>query len=344
MGIFKRLFNGKEQTSYIPSMDGPLQPNKRLNESLVHENAAAVTDICFHAGNWLGANGSDLIELNTRRLVRRFDAAIIAITADDGRLAIAVDGEGIWQEQNADWHLTKIHDAGSVTALSWRGDDLFFTIGAANLGANDWRQDLLQKGQSGSLGVIRDGKRINLAEGLAWPSGLAVQANGQIVLSEAWKHRLLSYDDGLKPLYQDLPAYPGRIAVAETGDILLACFAPRRAIFEFVLSEDKFRQQMLRHLDPAEWIAPSLTPSTSTKNSIVQGEIRQMGVLKPWGPTASYGLVVRFNKSLQPVESWHSRADGNRHGITALIAKGEDIVALSAAAQITITLSAEDQK
>ena len=42
-----------------------------------------------------------------------------------------------------------------------------------------------------------------------------------------------------------------------------------------------------------------------------------MGVLKPWAPAFSYGLVVKLDRNFQPEKSLHSRADGKAHGITS---------------------------
>jgi hypothetical protein len=43
-----------------------------------------------------------------------------------------------------------------------------------------------------------------------------------------------------------------------------------------------------------------------------------MGILKPWAPTFSYGLVIRLGNDLRPLSSLHSRANGRVHGITSL--------------------------
>ena len=47
------------------------------------------------------------------------------------------------------------------------------------------------------------------------------------------------------------------------------------------------------------------------------GSVRQMGVMKPWAPSRSYGLVVRLGGDLVPTASYHSRADGSMHGIAS---------------------------
>jgi hypothetical protein len=43
-----------------------------------------------------------------------------------------------------------------------------------------------------------------------------------------------------------------------------------------------------------------------------------MGVRKPWSPSRSYGLAVRLDAQLRPQASYHSRANGTRHGVTAI--------------------------
>ena len=57
-------------------------------------DAANVTDICLHEGRLLGARGAELWDLGAARSVGSFDAAISALAAADGRLAVAVAGQG----------------------------------------------------------------------------------------------------------------------------------------------------------------------------------------------------------------------------------------------------------
>ena len=340
MARLGRLLGRARRADFVPAMDGPLQPNRRLDGAAIRADAANVTDICLHEGRLLGARGAELWDLGAARSVGSFDAAISALAAADGRLAVAVAGQGIWQTAGEDWELAELPDPGAVTAICWHGANLYVARGARGVAASAWRKDLLQRGRSGSVGVLRKGAFDVLAEGLSWPAGLLVREGGEIVFSEAWRHRLCTWDGAVRPLHEDLPAYPGRLCRREDGDVMLACFAPRRALFEFVLSEDAFRRDMLRTMGSDDWIAPSLTPSRSTRSPIVQGEIRQMGVMKPWAPSASYGLVVRFGPDMRPRESWHSRADGTRHGIVDLVEDGSETLALSVAAGAVLTLPA----
>ena len=44
-----------------------------------------------------------------------------------------------------------------------------------------------------------------------------------------------------------------------------------------------------------------------------------MGILKPWAPPRSYGLVIRLDADGQPLYSLHSRVDGDNHGVVAAV-------------------------
>ena len=65
-----------------------------------------------------------------------------------------------------------------------------------------------------------------------------------------------------------------------------------------------------------------------------------MGIHKPWSPTRSYGLVVGLDDKLQPVMSFHSRANGTRHGVTSAIALGDIIIAAAKGGDAVLKLAA----
>src|SRR5208282_5579803 len=102
--------------------------------------------------------------------------------------------------------------------------------------------------------------------------------------------------------------------------IWLALFAPRSQLVEFVLSEDRFRRRMIREIDADYWVAPCLRSGATPLEPTQQGGVRQLGVLKPWSPSRSYGLVARLDSAYRAVASFHSRANGRRHGVTACLA------------------------
>ncbi len=48
--------------------------------------------------------------------------------------------------------------------------------------------------------------------------------------------------------------------------------------------------------------------------------VKHLGILKPWAPTRSFGLLVRLDDHCPPVDSLHSRANGRSHGVTSAVA------------------------
>jgi len=129
-----------------------------------------------------------------------------------------------------------------------------------------------------------------------------------------------------RSVLSNLPGYPSRIIPRRGGGYWLAISAPRNQLVEFVLLEAKYRQKMLETIAMPNWIAPSFAPPRSFLQPMQQGGQRVLGILKPWAPSFSYGLVVRLDADAQPLDSVHSRADGSRHGITSLVEWNESIV------------------
>ncbi|HMK65762.1 MAG TPA: hypothetical protein VK564_08190, partial [Thermodesulfobacteriota bacterium] len=67
------------------------------------------------------------------------------------------------------------------------------------------------------------------------------------------------------------------------------------------------------------WLAPTLRSNKSHFEPLQAGGVKTLGIVKPWSPARSYGLVIRLDVNFRPVGSLHSRADGSRHGITSCI-------------------------
>jgi hypothetical protein len=84
-----------------------------------------------------------------------------------------------------------------------------------------------------------------------------------------------------------------------------------------VLREDEYREEMIRTIPPALWVAPALSTSNHCHEPMQFGSIKALGIEKPWAPPRSYGLVVRIDEHGDPLESLHSRVGGRYHGITA---------------------------
>ena len=91
---------------------------------------------------------------------------------------------------------------------------------------------------------------------------------------------------------------------------------------------------------PAElWVAPQLRSGQSFLEPLQGGGIKQMGVLKPWAPPRSYGLVIRVNEKGVATHSLHSRGGGRHHGVFAVAECDGYLYALSAASQCVVRIS-----
>ncbi|HKY92157.1 MAG TPA: hypothetical protein VJM11_14005, partial [Nevskiaceae bacterium] len=169
---------------------------------------------------------------------------------------------------------------------------------------------------------------------LAWPSGLRVSADGRSLwISESWRHRLLRLslegDAAPMPLAGPFPGYPARLGSDPGGGAWLALFALRTQLVEFVLRERAYCDAMLASVDPRYWIAPSLRALGHYLEPLQGGGIKKLGLVKPWAPPRSYGLVIRLSPDGESLASLHSRAGGRHHGITAVQVRGDRLVIAS---------------
>ena len=109
-----------------------------------------------------------------------------------------------------------------------------------------------------------------------------------------------------------LPGYPSRMAPAAGGGWWLTCFTLRTQLVEFVLREPAFRRRMLKEIDPRYWIAPALNSGNTFLEPMQGAHLKTMGVVKPWAPPRSYGLVIRLDERGLIRYSLHSRFDGQQ--------------------------------
>ncbi|HEY1382853.1 MAG TPA: hypothetical protein VGF43_04520 [Dongiaceae bacterium] len=334
------IFRGKAVT--IPPMDGAFRPNTALDEAAVALEIAAPDNLAFDGAQLLFSSGNDVLSLMpgeaAPRRVEQLPATATAIAAGPDRaLAIACDDGSIVIDhgKHADKRLTPANLDNLVcpTALAFDGPDhLLVTQGSARHRASDWAVDLMEKNASGSLWRVdlATGHAQRLAGGLAFPYGLLAQ-DQRVVVAESWRHRLVAIPRAggtAQPVLAKLPGYPARLTPAADGGAWLALFAPRNRLIEFVLREDDYRAAMMREIERPHWIAPALSSGRSFLEPLQAGGVKTMGIHKPWSPTRSYGLVVRLDTDLRPIASFHSRANGRRHGITSVVeAKGHVLAA-----------------
>ncbi len=321
----------------IPAMDGALRANRRLDDGEVLRAVDEPDNLVATADGVLYSSGDTVFRLAPNSAADRaaavFDAAVTCLAADaDGTLAVGLeDGRVMLHRASGQ---TLLQSGGTCpAALAFDGGSLVVVHGSDVHPPSRWRHDLMERGASGSAWRVGldGGAPTCLARGLAWPCGVLIEPGG-IVVSEGWRHRLVRLESGprpLKPLLDDLPGYPSRIVAAAGGGAWLAVFAPRSQIVEFVLREPGYRRRMMQEIHADYWIAPALVSGRSFLEPLQGGAVKHMATLNSWAPTRSYGLVVRLNRAFEPVESWHSRADGLRHGVTSVVEHGGALLVAS---------------
>ena len=147
------------------------------------------------------------------------------------------------------------------TALMFRDPStLVVCQGSSRNGPDRWKHDLMGREATGSVWQmsVADGSARMLAGRLGFPYG-ATMSEGEIVVSESWRHRLIRLSDGgAAPVLADLPGYPARLSASRHGGYWLCVPAPRSQLIDFVLGETAYRERMMRELDQEHWIAPTL--------------------------------------------------------------------------------------
>jgi len=184
----------------------------------------------------------------------------------------------------------------------------------------------MQSGASGSIWTVdlRNGALARIADGLAWPSGVAVTPRGGLYVAESWRHRILSMDvsgRNVATALSNLPAYPARLTPSAKGGYWVSFYSTRNQLVEFILQEDGYRKRMLAEVPEAYWMAPALGSGVSFKEPMQGSQLKQMGILKPYAASRSYGLVAYCSADMTPLGAFHSRADGRRHGAVSACEK-----------------------
>lgn len=334
-GFVQGLLGRGEATITVPSFDGALKPNQRLESAETVLECAAPEDLASDGENLFLANGAELLWLDQGGAtpVRAFDAPITALAfLPGGALAVALAGREvrIYAKPAARDPSAVFGDAGmqAVNALAPTADgSLIATDGSTTHHAEDWARDLMERGRSGRVFRLdpETGSVRLLASALRYAFGAC--ATGELVLvSESWRHRVVSIAQGgsARVLIAHLPVYPSRLSPAASGGYWLTAFTARTQLVEFVLREPAFCRRMMAEVDPQYWIAPRLSSGHSFKEPMQGAHLKTMGVIKPWAPPRSYGLVIRLAADGAPLYSLHSRVDGINHGIvSALEFKGD---------------------
>jgi hypothetical protein len=334
-----------EASITTPPMDGAFQPNDLLDAASAMLHTPAPNDLAMTRMGMVASSGRSLLRLDkpSDAPVASFDAEISALAGlPDGGAAVGlVDGRiafvGGRYEGNA---IAAKPEVGCITALTATRDGaLLVANGSATHGPSDWKRDLMEKNASGSVWRLEpaSGAWTQLAGHLAYPNGL-LEDGDSVVVAESWRCALTRVLHGRRgaPVLEDLPGYPSRLTKGAGNAIWLSLFAPRSQLIEFVLSEDRFRRRMIDEIGADYWVAPCLRSGLSPLEPTQQGGVKQLGVVKPWSPSRSYGLIARLDQVYRPIGSLHSRTNGRRHGVTSCLesegrlyftARGDGIVA-----------------
>jgi hypothetical protein len=336
------MFRGRAVT--IPPLDGALKPNTLLDDAEVIATAEAPDNLIETNGRIAFTTRKEVRALDDGRVIATAGAEITALAVSRDRAMAAGLETGVIHLRND--KVSELKGFNCPVALAFGGDGaLYVCNGSDAVPPSGWKADLMSKRAQGSVWRIdrQSGERRCLANGLAFPYGVAVdESNGRLLVSESWRHRIVAVPlsgGAVQPLLTKLPGYPARLAV-RPGGYVMSLFAPRNRLIEFVLLEDEYRTDMMREIEDRFWIAPSLSPSRSFLEPLQNGGVRVMGIHKPWSPTRSYGLVVGLDDNLQPVMSFHSRANGARHGVTSAIALGNTIIAAAKGGDVVLNLAA----
>lgn len=330
---------GRSPHHSVPPFEAGLRPNRRLDdaEPLLSAGAHEPDDVLVRPGGEIVfSSGNTLFALRdaTPRPLAVLGGRTGALLDTGDALIVAVEGVGLVR---VDDHGTA-HDlctdplvATGVTDLTRLPDGaLLATIGSVTPAHQDWAAALVADDRSGRIVRVDFAHAEIAAEGLARPSGIELASDTEVLLSLGFEHRIERRRlDALgrpgTPVGSRLPVYPGRIRAAGDGWWVAAPYA-RNRFTELLLDEPELLAEMRATIRPDEWFVPRLRCANPYTDTLQLGQLRVLGVVKPWAPARSYGLAFRLDARGRITESLHSRADGERHGVTGVAATADGIV------------------
>jgi hypothetical protein len=329
-GFADRLLGRGDATITVPSFDGALKPNQILEKAVTVAQLDAPEDLASDGKVLYVADGAVIRRVDGTAIaeVRRFERTITALCClPMGGIAVALDGREVqvFATPSATTPSATFSDPSmnAINALApGPGETLIATDGSGARPYRQWVHDLMERGRSGRVLVldIASGNVRTIASSLQYAFG-ACAAGNNVLVSESWRHRLVTVapNGSQRAVLDNLPVYPSRLSPSATGGFWLTAFAARTQLVEFVLRENAYRRRMMAEIDPEYWIAPKLKSGQSFLEPMQGAHIKTMGVVKPWAPPRSYGLVIRLNADGVPIYALHSRVDGVNHGVVAAV-------------------------
>ncbi|MBC7735450.1 MAG: hypothetical protein H7306_26770 [Bacteriovorax sp.] len=375
-----RLLGRGDAAITVPVFDGALKSNNLLEEAAVWAQLDAPEDLATDGQSVFVADGATVLRYDpadrsaSASVAHRFDRPVTALAclpggaqggSGHGGLAVALDGREVrivgGPHDGRRWDAVAGKPLHAVNAISAGSDGrLVVTDGSREHPAAHWKHDLMSLGRSGRLIELipADGSARELASGLAHAFGACAMANvaggaapgaagGTVWASESWRHRVMAFGAGqaASAVTDSLPGYPSRITAApaeQGGGYWLTCFTLRTQLVEFVLREPTFRKRMLREIEPQYWIAPALNSGNTFLEPMQGAQLKMMGIVKPWAPPRSYGLVIRLSPEGRVRYSLHSRFDGKHHGVVAAVECRGDLFVLAKGCGRILRLSVSD--
>jgi hypothetical protein len=335
-----RLLGRGDATITVPSFDGALKPNQILEKAETLAQFDAPEDLATDGKTLYIADGAVIRRLDGADAteLRRFDRSITALCClPHGDMAVALDGREVqvYATPSAAMPSATFTDP-SMTAINALSPGpkgtLLATNGSDARASGQWVHDLMERGRSGQVLVLDlAGKNVRAIASKAQYAFGACAAGDDIFFSESWRHRVVAIapDGSQRAVLDNLPVYPSRLSPAATGGFWLTAFTARTQLVEFVLRENAYRRRMMAEIDPQYWIAPKLKSGQSFLEPMQGAHLKTMGVVKPWAPPRSYGLIIRLNADGIPLYALHSRVDGVNHGIVASVEMGGGLYAIA---------------
>lgn len=339
LGLLDRWTGSGQHAVSVPAMDGALKPNDRLDEAQVIHTAPGVDNLVQTGGSAYFSAGREVFRLglDAQPLVQRvasLQSEVTSLAAMGKHLAIGLDGGGICFTggQLEGLVIATIGDraAKAPVALQFENErTLLVALGSQRHRPSEWQRDLMERGATGSVWRVElpSGRSTLLADGMAYPYGIALTGHGAILVAEAWAHRIVDVSSEAGEIVaDDLPFYPARLSGGRRGSIVVCGFAPRRQLVELVLRETRLRKRMLAEVPERYWMAPCLSSGSDCREPLQEGQVRRHGGHRPWAPTRSYGLVAGMDASGRFEWSLHGRAGSHRHGTTSAIVVGSNLL------------------
>jgi hypothetical protein len=344
--IAELISPGRVRHQSVPPLEAGLRPNSKLEEAAVLREGVEVDDlVLLPDGDILLSHETSLSRLSDPASPIEAGGPVTALLAwRDGDVIVAVEARGLVRV-SPDGQITDVCTddavATCVTALAAAEDGtILATRGSSTRSHDDWSGALVHRESHGSLVAVVDGEARVVVGGLAWPSGVADAGDGEVVvsLSQAAALERVRLVDGRRTMFfTNLPAHPGRLSPHSNGWLIAFPYV-RNRLSEMLLEERDFVQQMVATIEQDEWMVPRLRNDNPYTSALQLGQLRVLGVLKPWAPARSYGLVAVIDRDGRFTSSMHSRVDGTRHGVTSVIRRDDHLVIAVRGSRTVITI------